>query len=150
MSGAAVSADTRVGPPEFRRGRRLRIPRMPRLPQRRFDHTCPDGTKRATAVSVQLLRLRRDLRTGSIPPANSAAAEVACLRKQHFWCCLIYELPMVRTSAAALEAAAGGPSRPPPRTLRGGVSEKGVYIYIYICLYLSLYISIYIYIYVYR
>ena len=27
---------------------------------------CPEGTKRATPVNVQLLRLRKDLRTGSI------------------------------------------------------------------------------------
>ena len=56
----------------------------------------PEGTKRATSVDVQLLRLQTDLRMGSISrdisrnfPPNSAAAEVTCLRKWHVWCRLI-------------------------------------------------------------
>ena len=50
----------------------------------------PEGTKRATSVNVQLLRLQKDLRTGSISrdivnfSANSAGAEVACLRIKTF------------------------------------------------------------------
>ena len=53
----------------------------------------PEGTRHATSVNVQLLRLRRDLRRRArfgetlwISPPNSAGAEMACLRKWHVWC----------------------------------------------------------------
>ena len=66
-------------------GRDARAPRTRR-------RTCPEGTKLATSVSVQYLRLQKGLRTGSIWreivnfSPNSATAEVACVRKWHVWC----------------------------------------------------------------
>ena len=92
-----------------------------------------EGTKRATSVSVRLLRPQKDLRTGSI-----------YMIYYNIICYSMYAYS--RAGCHGLEPGAEGPQAQEPGAREGGGARKCLYIW---CVYSVYVIYMYIYIYIY-